>query len=67
MTTHKESLICHCAGVTEIKLKELIAKGKDSLAKIANFTGATTGCAGCECDITELLDQELKLRNDDVT
>lgn len=57
----KEEVICHCSGTTEAKIKALIANEVDTLEKIANATGATTGCGACDYLIMELLDQNRSL------
>ncbi len=52
-----EELICHCSGTTRAKIKELIANDVNTIEKIANATGATTGCGACDDSIVELLAQ----------
>lgn len=56
-TKPKEPPICYCSGTTQTKIEELIADGCDTLEKIANETGAVTGCGACEYDIQELIGQ----------
>ena len=53
----KETPICYCTGTTESKIKDLIAKKINTLERIADMTGATTGCGACEYDILELIKQ----------
>lgn len=55
--TNIEDYICYCTGTTEAKVRELIANGNDTLQKIVDQTGATTGCAACEFNIMELIDE----------
>ncbi|MFI3218653.1 MAG: (2Fe-2S)-binding protein [Methylococcales bacterium] len=53
----QDTLICHCSGTTEAKIKALITNEVNTLEKIANATGATTGCGACEDSVVELLVQ----------
>ncbi|MDD1611370.1 MAG: (2Fe-2S)-binding protein [Methylococcaceae bacterium] len=53
----QEELICFCSGTTRAKIKELIANDVNTIEKIADATGATTGCGGCDDSIVELLAQ----------
>ena len=49
-----DEVICHCSGTTRREIIELHAQGKD-LEAISRWTGAVSGCGGCEWDITEIL------------
>ena len=51
----QEKVICTCTGTTEVKIKQLIDKGVDTLDKISSATGANTGCGSCDVLILELL------------
>lgn len=55
---NKQDVICFCTGTTKAQIKELINNGMDTVAKIANQTGAGTGCGSCDVLIMELLAQE---------
>ncbi|MCX7068426.1 MAG: (2Fe-2S)-binding protein [Methylococcales bacterium] len=54
----QDPLICHCSGTTKAKIKALIANEANTLEKIANATGATTGCGACDYLVMELLVQD---------
>jgi bacterioferritin-associated ferredoxin len=58
----REPPICSCTGTTKAKIQELIANKIDTLEEIINQTGVTTGCAGCEYDVAQFIEQQLKLR-----
>jgi len=55
----QEQLICFCSGTSEAKIKALIANEINTIEKIANATGATTGCGACEDTVVELLAQSI--------
>lgn len=46
----EDEVMCHCSGTRRSQLRELHAQGKD-LAAISRWTGALSGCGGCEWDI----------------
>ena len=54
MTAEKESLtdeiICSCSGTTRSQVYDLVQQGMD-LDAISRWTGAKTGCGGCDWDI----------------
>ena len=54
MTTEKESIadeiICSCSGTTRSQIYDLVQQGMD-LDAISRWTGAKTGCGGCDWDI----------------
>ena len=49
-----DEIICPCSGTTRRNIVELHAQGKD-LDAISRWTGAVSGCGGCEWDIAEML------------
>ncbi len=57
-------IICDCTGTTRAKILQLIARGDDSLERIESITGANTGCAGCESDLLDLLENTAKKNAD---
>ncbi len=57
LPNQKEPPICFCTGTTEAKIKQLIAKNVNTLERIADMTGATTGCGACEYEVLELIKQ----------
>jgi nitrite reductase (NADH) large subunit len=55
----QEDLICFCSGTTQAKIKTLITNKVNTVEKIANATGATTGCGACENSIVALIAQKM--------
>ncbi|OAM51642.1 (2Fe-2S)-binding protein [Methylovorus sp. MM2] len=60
MTTQQDNpdneVICYCSGTKRGQIRELFLQGKDVEA-ISRWTGALTGCGGCEWDIQEFLEE----------
>ena len=52
-----DDVICSCSGTKRRDIKRLFSEGADQEV-ISRRTGALSGCAGCERDIAEYL-QEL--------
>lgn len=50
-----DEVICYCSGTKCGQIRALFLQGKDMDA-ISSWTGALTGCGGCEWDIREMLD-----------
>lgn len=63
MDTKKEEPICYCTGTTESQIKRLVARNITSLEGIVEQTGVTTGCAGCEYDVIQLIEQLTRSEN----
>lgn len=51
-----DEVICHCSGTCRDVVQSLFEQGMD-MATISSWTGALSGCGGCEWDIAELLKQ----------
>ncbi|MEQ1601538.1 MAG: (2Fe-2S)-binding protein [Methylophilaceae bacterium] len=49
-----DEIICPCSGTTRSKIQSLFEQGLDMDA-ISRWTGAISGCGGCEWDIAQLL------------
>jgi NAD(P)H-nitrite reductase large subunit len=49
-----DNIICPCSGTTRGEIAHLFAQGKD-IDAISRWTGAVSGCGGCEWDIAEML------------
>ena len=47
-------VMCHCSGTRRQCIRDLHAQGKD-LAAISRWTGALSGCGGCEWEIADYL------------
>jgi NAD(P)H-nitrite reductase large subunit len=52
--------ICFCNSVSYAELVAAIRAGNVTLARIQAATKASTGCGGCEYDVLEILEAELK-------
>lgn len=46
--------MCACSGTTRADIQRYFAQGLD-MAAISQWTGAISGCGGCEWDIEQLL------------
>lgn len=58
MTTQNDNLddeiMCTCSGTTRGKIKKLFNAGMDMEA-ISRWSGALSGCGGCEWDVEQYL------------
>lgn len=52
--------MCHCSGTRREYIRQLFEQGMDIQA-ISRWTGALSGCGGCEWDIADFL-KELAAR-----
>jgi NAD(P)H-nitrite reductase large subunit len=50
----EDDVICTCSGTTRAKIKILFNEGMDMEA-ISNWSGALSGCGGCEWDVEQYL------------
>jgi len=50
----EDDVMCHCSGTRRSMIKNQFELGKDIQA-ISDWTGALTGCGGCEWDIADFL------------
>jgi bacterioferritin-associated ferredoxin len=53
-------LVCHCYGVSEKRIRELVRQGARSGRDVARACGAGSGCGGCRLLVREILDAELE-------
>ncbi len=53
-TGSADEVMCHCSGTRREQIRALHAQGMDIQA-ISRWTGALSGCGGCEWDIADLL------------
>jgi bacterioferritin-associated ferredoxin len=53
-------LVCHCYGVSDSHIRDLVRKGARSGREVARACGAGTGCGGCRLLVREILDDELE-------
>ncbi|PCS22923.1 nitrite reductase large subunit NirB [Candidatus Enterovibrio escicola] len=56
---HDDAQICSCYDVSKGTIRNLVAQGCTSMAKIKCETKATTGCGGCSSLIKKIVDGEL--------
>lgn len=57
MTTQNntdDEIMCTCSGTTRAKIKKLFNEGMD-MESISNWSGALSGCGGCEWDVEQYL------------
>ena len=50
----EDEVMCHCSGIKRSYIKSLFEQGKD-IEAISRWTGALSGCGGCEWDIGDYL------------
>ncbi|MDD4929211.1 MAG: (2Fe-2S)-binding protein [Gallionella sp.] len=49
-----DEVMCHCSGTRRSNIQSLVEQGFDINA-ISRWTGALSGCGGCEWDIAQFL------------
>lgn len=49
-----DEVICPCSGTKRCDIVSLFAQGKD-IDAISRWTGAVSGCGGCEWEIADML------------
>ena len=52
--TAANEVLCHCSGTTRENIQSLFEQGMDMDA-ISRWTGALSGCGGCEWDIADFM------------
>lgn len=61
-----DEVMCTCSGTTRGMIYDLVMQGKD-LEAISRYSGALSGCGGCEWDIGEFvraLSEQLKIEQE---
>ncbi len=53
-------VICLCKGVSDRKIRELIANGASTLREIVQSCKAGSDCGSCVCQVRELLSEACK-------
>lgn len=53
-SNHADQVMCHCSGTKRGHIKSLYEQGMD-IEAITRWTGALSGCGGCEWDIGDFL------------
>lgn len=61
-TAPEDEVMCQCSGTRRNNIQSMFEQGMDMDA-ISNWTGALTGCGGCEWDIADFL-KELAAQED---
>jgi NAD(P)H-nitrite reductase large subunit len=56
----EDHTVCFCHNVPRSELIAAIRAGAITLSQIQEQTLASTGCGGCECEVTEILEAELR-------
>jgi len=51
-----DEIMCNCSGTTRGHIQSLFKQGMD-LDAISRWTGALTGCGGCEWDVVDFLNE----------
>lgn len=59
-----DQVMCHCSGTKRGVIRQLAEQGKD-LQAISRWTGALSGCGGCEWDIADFLKELAEKQRDD--
>lgn len=49
-----DDILCSCSGTTRGQIYDMVMLGKD-LDAISRYSGALSGCGGCEWDIGEFV------------
>jgi predicted CxxxxCH...CXXCH cytochrome family protein len=55
-----DEVMCHCSGTTRAEMQRLFEQGMDMDA-ISRWTGALSGCGGCEWDVAAFLKELAEL------
>ena len=50
-----DEIMCSCSGTTRAKIQNLFEQGM-TMEDISNWSGAISGCGGCEWEIAQFLD-----------
>jgi bacterioferritin-associated ferredoxin len=62
-TPAADEVMCQCSGTKRDNIKNLFEQGMDINA-ISRWTGALSGCGGCEWDIADFLKELAEQQND---
>jgi len=54
-------IVCHCRGVSERRILEVIREGCATACAVADACGAGSGCGGCVPLVCELVEAELEM------
>lgn len=53
-------LVCHCHGVTDTQIRNLVREGASSTGQIVRATGAGRGCGGCRSAVRNAVAQSVE-------
>jgi nitrite reductase (NADH) large subunit len=59
MDDDNERTVCFCHNVSWARILEVIREGATTIEQIQADTCASTGCGGCEWEVTGILESEL--------
>lgn len=60
-----DEIMCNCSGTTRGNIQSLVEQGMD-IDAISRWTGAISGCGGCEWDIAQFLSDLANQQNKNV-
>jgi len=52
-------LVCHCRGITDRQIRNLVREGATSAREIAQATGAGMRCGGCRTNVKKVVNDTL--------
>lgn len=64
-TSRENEVMCPCSGTKRGNIQSLFEQGMD-IDAISRWTGAVSGCGGCEWDIAEFLKELGEKKNNNV-
>ena len=53
-------IVCHCRGISERKILEVVREGCSTACAVAEACGAGTSCGGCVPLVCEIVETELE-------
>ena len=52
-------LVCHCRGITDRQIRNLVREGATSPREVARATGAGMRCGGCRTNVKQVVNETL--------
>ena len=52
-------LVCHCRGITDRQIRNLVREGATSTREVARATGAGMRCGGCRSNVKQVVNETL--------
>ena len=59
-----DEIICPCSGTRRAQILTVLNRGEHSLDAVSRATGACSGCGGCEYDVEQMIQQQLRIIKD---